>query len=134
MIEMTRFLLIGTMIVTANAAHADIGLPRSAGFDFENFDQGEPDTHQRDSLEQTVEQAIPPGTPLSQAKAVLIRAGARCRRDGDNSAQPIKATCSYKGVARIDGDLTEATTWRIAMRLTDGKVSSLAVRQGTEFH
>ena len=134
MIKMTRFLLIGTMIVSANTARADIGLSTSTGFDFEAFDQAEPDAHQRDSLEQTVGQAIPPGTPLSQAKAILMRAGARCRRGSDNSAQPTKASCSYKGVARIDGDLTEATTWRIAMRLTDGKVSSLAIRQGTEFH
>ncbi len=130
MVEMTRFLLIGTMVVTANAARADIGLSTPTGFDFETFDQGEPDTHQRDSLEQTVGQAIPPGTPLSQAKAILMRAGARCRRDSDNSAQLAKASCSYKGVARIDGDLTETTTWRIAMHLIDGKVSSLAVRQG----
>lgn len=74
--------------------------------------------------------AIPLGTPLMDAEAILQEAGAQCKPK-HNDAQTLR--CIYNDV-RIGDNSIGHVRWNTMLHTADGKVVSLSVNRGVDQH
>ncbi|WP_454884868.1 hypothetical protein [Sphingomonas oryzagri] len=77
----------------------------------------------RDAGRAAILQAVPIGTSLENAEAVLRDAGARCK---PRHGEPGAIRCSYNEMSN-DGDAIDDTRWTTILHVQDGHVVNVTV-------
>ncbi|MCJ2183267.1 hypothetical protein MTR62_11275 [Novosphingobium sp. 1949] len=76
-----------------------------------------------------VRQAVPAGSAVEDARALLRRAGAQCDSVDANASQ---LRCYYRDLLGAEQYSASYATWDVALDLAGGKVSAVRVVRSTE--
>jgi hypothetical protein len=125
-IVMTSALLIATFGI-CSAASAD---PASSIHNFRDIEYNYTDARSVDSVRAQLLDAIPAGTRLQDAEALLQRAGAHCRL---NRHDPETVHCLYNEMSAVDENFDDIR-WTTRLHVVGDQVSDLTVDRQVDTH